>query len=150
MAYCTQADIEAEFKGITFSASGTVVTTTQLAEFIDQESTYIDARAGLRYVMPVLSASYPDAYKILKRICIFRVSQRVKNKMEVKREETQKSSEEKYIQNKVMTPNDDLDLIVKGLLLLKNVPLAAKNGGVNSFNVSTCVKHVFDTTKQQW
>lgn len=146
MGYCTQTDIEAEFKEIVFSGSS-AVTTTELAEWIDQESAYIDGRVGLRYVVPVTAT---NALKVLKRICLFRVSQRVKNVIEVKAEVDQKRSEEKYIQNKVMTPNDDLDLIIKGLLLLEGASLKSTKTGFNSFNVDKGVKNVFDVRKQQW
>lgn len=149
MAYCEQADIEADFKAITFNAD-TAITPAKLNAIIEEESNYIDARVGLRYVVPVVKADYPEAFSILKRICVFRVSDRVRSVIEVKDGITQKESNEKEKDNRSRTPNDDLDLIIKGLLLLKNVPLISKGSGVNSFNVDACVEHVFDVRKQQW
>lgn len=151
MAYCAQSDIEADFKGISFASSGTAISTTQLAEFITQESYYIDARIGLRYATPVVAASYPEAYSILKRICVFRVSERVRNVIEVKSNASQKNeADEKYSKNRIRTPNDDLDLIVKGLLVLKDVPLLSTNNGLNSFNVDEGISPTFKVNKQQW
>lgn len=149
MAYAVQTDIEAEFKGITFGAS-TAVTATQLAAWIDQESNYIDGKISLRYVTPVLIGTYPEAYSILNRICTFRVAERVKNKLEVKSNASQLDSEQKYVQNYVRTPNHDLEDIIKGNLLLKDVPLINSNGLVEYFHVETGDCHQFDTSKQQW
>jgi hypothetical protein len=149
MAYCTKAEIQQDYKALTLNENS-AVTPAALDKIIEQESFYIDARIGLRYVAPVSEDVYPEAFSVLKRIAIFRVSDRVRNILEVKTGVTQKDSDEKYKDNRVRTPSDDLDLIIKGLLILKNVPLLDKNGGVNSFNVDACTQHVFNTSKQQW
>ncbi len=154
MLFCAESDIIADFKGLVVSATSAVTTTT-MAELITQESNYIRARAGNRYDMSVFDASgsdllYPEAYSILKRICTFRVSLRVRNIIEVKREETQKSSDQKYSNNGVRTQKDDLEMIVKGELLLKNVPILVENGSVSSFAIDDCCSNVFKTGSQQW
>lgn len=153
MAYCEVTDIQKDFKAITFN-SESAVTPGSLTEIILQESNYIDARIGVKYVTPIVESTYPEAFSILKRICIFRVSDRVRNIIEVKKEQTQKNSEEKYKDNRVRTPNDDLDMIAKGTLLLKNVPQLSENAGVSSkcFDTGSCDEDctVFDTSKQQW
>jgi hypothetical protein len=148
MGYCTNAEAIAEFNGLTVSASGTVVTTDLLTEWITQESNYIDGRIATRYTVPVTAGA--AALSILKRICIFRVSQRIKSKTEVKSAVEQKDSESKYSKNYVETPNDDLDKIVKGLLLLKDAGEQSTEQGVSSFNVSQGVERKFCVTKQQW
>lgn len=150
--YSVPQDIQDEFAAITFSTESKV-TTTQLSEWITQESNYIDGVISRRYIAPVVKASYPEAFSILKRICIFRVSERVKNKLEVKSNATQTDSEQKYIQNYVRTPNQDLEAIAKGNLLLKDVPLVNASGSVSSScgptcDVDTC--HTFDVDKDQW
>lgn len=147
--YCSKKDIEADFKGIEFNDTS-AVKPSELNEWITQESYYIDARVGLRYVVPIDETTYPEAFSLLKRIATFRVSERVRNVIEIKTNVTQKESEEKYKKNEVRTPNDDLDMIAKGLLLLKGVPLLSKDSGVSSFNVDTCQSNVFDVSKQQW
>lgn len=149
MGYCVKADIETDFKALEIG-DGKAVTPSTLNQWIDQESTYIDARVGLKYVVPIDETTYPEAFLILKRIAIFRVSERVRNVIEIKTGVTQKDSDEKYKKNEIRTPNDDLDMIVKGLLLLKDVPQLSKNAGVNSFNVDVCAEHTFDVRKQQW
>lgn len=149
MGYCTQADIEADFKGIDFKASGTAVTVTELENIIAQESAYIDGRVGAKYVTPVTD-SYAEAFLILKRICIFRVSDRVRNIIQVKTGQAQKDSAEKAVENSARLYNKDLSDIAKGLLVLKDVPLLNTSGGFDSYNEDCGVEPVFKTTKQQW
>lgn len=148
MGYCTQADIEMDFKGLVISNTA-VITPALITEWIEQESNYIDARIGLRYIVPVTAGA--AALSILKRIAIFRVGERVKNKLEVKSNVSQKESEEKYIENYVRTPNDDLTAIAKGTLLLSGATLINTQGaGVSSFTSDLCNPHLFDVRKQQW
>ncbi len=151
MGYCVQADVVQEFKELTV-ADGAVITSALLDSWIADETAVINGRISTRYLTTpeITFAAYPDAYTILKRICVFRVSERVKNKLEVKNGITQLESEEKYEKNYVTTPNDDLDKIVKGTLILKGVGLVNTSLGINSFNSSQGVCRVFDPTKQQW
>lgn len=153
--YCTISDVKSEFKNISIPAvetAGVSLSETLVNAWILQESEYIDGKLAVRYVTPVLS-TYTSAFEILKRIAIFRVCERIKNKLEVKSNVTQANSEEKYSENYVRTPNYDLDQIAKGNIILKNVPLINSSGDVGSScgvecDTSTC--HTFDVGKQQW
>ena len=156
--YCSVDDIKAEFKAIKFDpfnatpgAVNTATTEEQLEEWIDQESEYIDAMIGKVYQTPILEVNSPKSFKILKRICIFRVSARVKNKNELKQEVNQKNSDEKFLQNGVMTPNDDLKMIADEDLLLQDAEKIDADGGFSSFASDTdYCSRVFNTCKQQW
>lgn len=156
--YCSVDDIKAEFKAIKFEpfdattgAVNTATTQEQLEEWITQESDYIDGIISKVYNTPIIEANSPKAFRILKRICIFRVSARVKNKNELKQEVNQKNSDEKYLQNGVMTPNDDLKMIADEDLLLQDAEKIDNDGGFSSFATDndTCGRK-FNTCKQQW
>ena len=109
--YSVPQDIQDEFAAITFSTESKV-TTTQLSEWILKR--VITSMASSAVGTSRLSLRrLPEAFSILKRICIFRVSERVKNKLEVKSNATQTDSEQKYIQNYVRTPNQDLEAIAR-------------------------------------
>lgn len=159
MGYCTTDDIKADFKAIKFLAYDSVVpanntstTLEQLQDWIDEESAFIDGIISKVYTLPIDLVTHTQAALVLKRICIFRVSARVKNKNELKQEVTQKNSDEKYLENYVRTPNDDLRMIGKQELILIGVPEVDSTGGFSSFGVSsskTCCP-TFDTCKQQW
>lgn len=158
MGYCTADDIRADFKGVKFlpydstpGAQNTATTEEQLEEWIEQESALMDGYIGKIYILPITLASYPSAALVLKRICIFRVSARVKNKNEVKAESNQLNSDEKFLDNRIRTPNNDLMAIGKKELLLLDVPLIDSAGGFESFTSSSDSHgRKFNTNKQQW
>lgn len=147
--YSSVADIEGEFKALQFT-SQSAVTSNQVTDWIKQESAYINAKISLRYVTPVTD-TYEEAFLLLKRICIFRVSERVKNKLEVKSGNNQTDQEVKQA-NYTRTPNTDLLDIAEGRLILKSVPLVASSGAVSSPCEASCDPedcHVFNES-QQW
>ncbi len=148
--YCTKAEVASDFKGIEFKASGGAITNDELDAIIAQETAFIDARVGVKYVTPVVEATYAEAFLVLKRICIFRVSDRVRNILEIKTGITQKDSDEKAKENAARQYNKDLVDIAKGLLVLKDVPLLNSQGSVSSFNVDCDIEPLFKTTNQQW
>lgn len=151
MSYCEKSDVLADFKSLKIEASGTVITDAKLDNLIDEESDFIDGYITQRYVLPVNEISYPKAFRVLRRICVFRVSERVRNILEVKSNATQATSDEKFRDNRVRTPNDDLMDIVNGRLVLIDVPTRSKELGVASFtskSKGTCA--LFDVNKQQW
>jgi hypothetical protein len=147
--YCTTTDVEGEFKALQFT-SQSAVTSAQVKEWIKQETAYINAKISLRYVTPV-AATYESAFYVLKRICVFRVAERVKNKLEVKTGVSQTDQEVKQ-PNYTRTPNADLKDIAEGELILKDVPLVTSGGALASSCEPSCDPagcHVFDGS-QQW
>lgn len=150
MGYCTVEDLKSDFKSIEIEATGTKVTIAEAEEIIEQVSSYINGRIGVKYVVPVSLSDTTDAMRILKQISIFLAGERLKNILEIKTGETQLDSEQKQSRNIARTPKDDLDLIVKGLLLLPGATLAGAAQGVSSFNSDNCVGHQMDVTRQQW
>lgn len=77
MAYCTAANIEAEFKEMTFSTS-TTPTLEAVEGWIDEESAQMDMYLMNRYTTPVTGDASDRWMLILRKICIFRVVARVK------------------------------------------------------------------------
>lgn len=147
--YATATDIEGEFKATQFTSSS-AVTSNQINDWIKQETAYINGIIGVRYVTPVTS-TYDEAFLILKRICIYRVAERVKNKIEVKSGISQTDQEVKAL-NFTRTPNADLKAIAEGDLILKGVPLVSSTGAVSSWCEPSCDSsdcHTFDGS-QQW
>jgi hypothetical protein len=147
--YSNTQDIEGEFKATQFTSSS-AVTSNQVTDWIKQESAYINGMISRRYVTPVAS-TYEEAFLILKRICVFRVCERVKNKLEVKSGVSQTDQEVKA-PNYIRTPNADLKAIVDGDLILKDVPLVSSTGGVASWCDPDCGEEPCQTFdgSQQW
>lgn len=74
--YCVVSDIEAEFKGLTFT-SDQPVTNTEVEEFIDQTEARVDARIGLLYSTPIDETDSPKSFLIVKNIVTWFVADRV-------------------------------------------------------------------------
>lgn len=147
MSYCTKQNIKDDFKSLQIEASGTIITDSKVDALITQESEYIDSIITKRYHLPIVEADSPKAWEILKRIAIFRVSLRVRNILEVSSDATQANSEEKFVDNKVRTPNDDLAMIEKGLLILIDAKM--KEGlGVTKNKTVNC--GLFKMSLEQW
>lgn len=147
MGYCAVEDVQTDFKKIDFSSAGAVVSSDMVEDWIDQESELINSYICNRYKVPVSDVKSPASYMILKRIAIFLVSERVKNKIEVKTGISQKDSEEKS-PNYSRTPLSDLKSISDGKIHLRDAELLSS--AVGSFNIDSCDQPVFDVTKQQW
>ena len=114
--YCSVQEIRDEFAGLTISSAGTKVTETQVEAWINQESAQINAVISNRYQIPIVEGNSPISFLVLKRIALFRVSERVKNKIEIKTSVEQTSSEEKaFVQTR--TPNSDLKDIASAIQL---------------------------------
>lgn len=80
MSYCSAADVQNEFKNLTFGAS-TTPTDTQVAAFCDQESAKIDAKLAARFVTPITGAV---SLALLKPFAIALVANRVAAILRVK------------------------------------------------------------------
>jgi putative ribosome biogenesis GTPase RsgA len=146
--YATVQDIQDDWKKIDFTSSGAIVTTAKVENIITEESNYINGWINNKYIIPVSSIDSPISHNILKRICIFRTSERIKNILEVKTGNTQTDSDEKQNKNFARTPNSDLRDIQSGKIQLPDALRSAD--GMGSFNIETGQCFEFDVSKQQW
>ena len=145
MPYCVTADITSNFGDIEFSATSKV-TTTDITNLIDSESNYIDSYLYSKYIVPVLIGTAPLAYALLKRICIFRVSERVRGILQIKSGETQLDQDTKA---PLVNPDADLKKIIDGKLSLMDATYRTTEDGL-SFGVPDITLYPFDPAKQQW
>lgn len=89
MAYSTSDDIISEIRGLEVSST-TVVTEDNLSDWIKQADAYIDGRLSAYYVTPITG---PKSLAIVKTISIYKVAHRVKNKLELTSENSDKKQE---------------------------------------------------------
>lgn len=70
MAYCTVDDLRLEIGGLT--ADNKKAPQEYLQSQIDQKTAHINSMIGRRYIIKpeITNENYPDAYQILKDICI--------------------------------------------------------------------------------
>lgn len=148
MAYSIYTDVASEFRGIDFSSTS-VVTSTEVTEFIAQADQYIDSRIGLKYSVPVSSSDSPLSFKILKRLSIWLVTSRIKDILKVKtgvdtgEQQTRENDPGKMAR-------DEIDMIVKGTLLLPDATLASSADGFRSYSVDAGQEFTFSRDSDDW
>lgn len=145
MPYCTLEDIQSDFAEIIFDADSKV-TDAKVDDYIASESNYIDSYISSKYAVPVVEANSPMAFDLLKRICIFRVSDRIRNILEIKTGDDKINQD---VKGQSRTPSDDLKKIIDGKLRLIDAPLATTDDGL-SYGVTDASYKPFSLNQQQW
>ena len=148
MSYCTIAEVASDFKDITFDSDSSV-TDTEVQEFIDQECEFINGMICRRYVAPIVELDSPSAFKILKRICIFLVADRVRHVLYIKTGRDVIDQDTKGLKSLSRNPRADLKMIADGKLKLGDAVEVSSDVGFDTFDVS-CSDMTFDIKKQQW
>lgn len=149
MAYATYTDVASEFKDITFSST-TKVTDSEVTEFISQAEAHINGVVSKRYTVPVVLASAPISFAVLKQISIYMVADRVREILQVKQigvEELKQGARPPNGRKEALAMLRD---IVDGNIRLYDATLATAHDGVKSFNVDEDIEHFFDATIDQW
>jgi len=145
MAYSTFTDVASEFRNITFGSSG-ALTSAEVTEFILQADQFIDSRLGLKYQVPVAGL---NSLKVIKRLSIWLVTSRIKDILKVKtgiatgEQDTRENDPGKMARN-------ELDMIVKGQLLLPDATLVSAADGFKSYSVDTAQEFIFGRDSDDW
>ena len=149
MSYCSVDDVRADFKDIVFNATSSV-TQAEVEKFIAEESAFIDSMICARYIAPVIEADSPNAFLVLKRICIFLVSDRVRHVLYVKTGRDASDQDTKGLRSLSRQPRKDLEAIRDGKSKLVDAETVKECIGFDVGIERTCDDSTFDTTKQQW
>lgn len=144
MAYSTQAQIQGEFKDVTFTAS-TAVTDTEVAELISQTDAEIDARLSVRYVVPVTG---PTSLLLLRTISIYITAARVSKIIEVKTGESDRDQPRRVEERN--TALRMLQEIIDGKIILTDAEEADPHRGVRSYTYENNITPCIQTTRDQW
>ena len=153
MSYCSTADIEAEVKALDLSAAGTVPSTAQVTEFIEQEGARIDSYLSARYVIPVTGTK---SLSFLKRICIALVAWRVSDIISTKKTQLLPNgviSQDTSGATAYKQAIKDLEAIRRGDMSLPDQAVKESSTGKSYFasqNLEDDRKPVFDMSDQQW
>jgi hypothetical protein len=154
MPYTSLSLIKNEFRQLDVRAAAdsnpTAVTEEDVAEFIAQAESYINAKIAKKYTLPIVSASSPNGFNILKTISTYMVVCRIRGVLEIKnviKEADQIVKTKDYCKEAQQL----LDEVVDGSLLLPDAPqLTGGDGRVDSFNIQNCTPYVFKTDEEQW
>lgn len=151
-AYCLKADIEAEIKDLTLSASS-IPTEAQVTAFIDQESARIDSYLINRYEIPITGT---QSLLILKRICIALVSWRVSDIISTRKLQSLPNgmiSQDVSGATAYKQAIKDLEAIMRGDMSLVDSLVKNSNAGSSLFasgNLETDYQANFKINEKQW
>lgn len=144
MAYCTEAQVQAEFKQLDITST-TAIKTAQIAEFIAEADAEIDAIIGTRYTVPVASGNALLLCRMMSRAL---VRERVAGVLAIK------SGNDKTKQDASLMKREDViklaTKISKGEIAFEGADLINSDGGVKSYVSSNTVERTFKRGDKQW
>lgn len=144
MAYCTEAQVQAEFKQLDITST-TAIKTGNVAEFIAEADAEINAIIGTRYIVPVASGEALTLCRMMSRAL---VANRIAAILKIK------SGNEKNDQDATrMTREDVIKLagrIGKGEIEFEGAELVNGDGGIKSYVASNTVERTFKRGDKQW
>ena len=146
MSYCEVEDVQKEFKSIAFDETNSAVVTDSVQEFIDQASAEMDAKLSVRYIVPVTASD--SALLYLKQICIWLVSQRVKDICEIKNVRVESDQDVKV--DTAARARKMLNEIVQGDVPLIGATETSSASGVQSFVSSSGFQRTWRRGEDQW
>lgn len=144
MAYATRAQIEGEFKGITFSAT-TPVTDSDVDRFIAEADAEIDAMLCQRYEVPITGAT---SALLVRTISIKIVADRVRGVLAVKTGETKTQQAGGKSDSEIARTM--LKDIVAGKMKLPDASLASSADGIQSYVANESFEPTFSRDEVQW
>ena len=140
--YATAAQVETEFKGVTFSSS-TQPTSTELSTMITEASAEIDARLAVKYTTPITGT---NALVVVRSICVQLLKGRVN---EIRGIKTGGDDDKDYTDPSKLA-RDMLDKLASGKMKLTDATLAATADGVKSYTYTNSIEPNFDVEESQW
>lgn len=147
MAYCTSADVKAEFKSLDISSVNASVPAATIDAMCDQASAYIDGYIDNRYAVPVTGTA---SLLILKMIAIILVKARVISLLSVKTP-VDKTKQDPDGLTLIATANKMLDQISKGVLGLVDATLISSEAGMDSRTINgICGPPQFHRGREEW
>ena len=146
MGYCTAADIQKDFPGVTFDTT-TKVKLADIDDFILDADALIDSFAAGKYAVPVTGARSLAVVKFYSRSL---VADKIRSILQIKQ-----STNQGVNQNvrDGMTTNDIIKLLAKlptEESQLSDAPLILDNGGISSFNAKNGVTTEFKKDTPSW
>lgn len=138
--YTTTELVKSQFKSLEYNAN--TLAEPEVAQWIVEETAYINSRVGVKYTVPIIEASSPQSFEIMKTICTWLVAQRVKDTLAVKT--PVKEVRQQTIQGGLRKAAEmRLNMILEEKLLLPDAPKAPENTGVSSFASDNNLEPVF-------
>lgn len=146
MGYCTETQVQEEFKGLDLTASGQAVTTAKVTRFIAEADAEIDSKVGMVYTTPITGA---NSLIVMRSISIALVADRIRAIMEVKTA-PQSTSQGGRRDGNAAWARDLLDKIVSGRAILSDATKISSGDGVSAYAVNAGLEHTLEKGTDQW
>lgn len=145
MAYCTVAQVEAEFKDVTFGPT-TAVTSTDVTRFIEESDAEINGYIGSKYVVPIDAT---ESLKVVRRISILIVTDRIKEILRVKTgdDKVDQATRGGQLRAQAMAM---LKAVLSSQIKLSDAVLNDSGDGVSSFAVDHGLEFEWQKGVDQW
>ncbi len=147
MSYCVAADVQADFKGLVFTAS-TLVTLAAVTQFIAEADSVINAHVGQRWVTPVTTGEAATLMMLFSRtLAGARVRAILRNNQTTNTDANQTAKGDSYTVKDVMTA---LIAIKNGEMQLNGGVLLLAGATAYSDNFARGVTPRFSKDRKQW
>ena len=140
MAYISTSELQAEYRGVTFSIS-TTPTLANVTIMIDEESSFIDATLNNYISVPVSQTTSPNFYSILQRICKKIVKNRVNAIM---RMQTGSDKDEESPENLENKARKELRTIIDRKEFYDASRVSTNQYGISDGNYTNSIEPVFN------
>jgi len=144
MAYCTEAQVQAEFKQLDITST-TAIKTANVAEWIAEADAEINAIIGTRYQVPVANGEALTLCRMMSRAL---VANRVAAVLKIK------SGNDKADQDAQRMSREDVlklaNKIGNGAIEFPGGELVNGDGGIKSYVASNTVERTFKRGEKQW
>lgn len=149
MAYCTNAEVTADFKAITFGAPPAFISTANVDAFILEADALINSYVGQRWVTPVTGDT--DSLNLMKLLSRTIVADRIRgilaNKQQTNTDANAQVRSDGFSVKNVMQALNDIRL---GNMQLSGATLLLQSAGFFSHNQDRDTKRRFHKDRKQW
>lgn len=147
--YSSVANIRSEFRSLDIGTD-TAITTLEVQDFIAEIDSLINSIVGLRYIVPIVEANSPNAFKLLRMISRKLVAMRVKDILAVKDAASVALNQDTRGDFSKSDLMKMLKEISAGLIKLDDAVALSTAQGLTSFNFENREKPVFKKNVDQW
>jgi hypothetical protein len=147
MAYTTYTEVQADFKDMTFGATGNVLA-TDVTQFIVEADALINSYVGARFTVPVTTG---EGLQLLKLCSRSLVTARIKKILEVKQAKSDDANQN--VVGVSLSPSavmKILENIRDGKISLEGASALISNSGFYSKNAAEDIEPVFEKDSKQW
>lgn len=149
MSYCAVADVQADFKNMDFSISGSFITSATVTQFIKEADALINSYVGQRWVVPITGDT--SSLALMSLLSRTLVSNRVRSILENK--QITNTDANQNVKGKDFGVKDVMAMLISikaGEVQLTGASLLLASAGFYSNNQANNVPNKFHKGRKEW